>query len=329
MDDEEEEFIPPPPPPGPPPLLREDQLLHLARQGWLFLELPDALSQSMTDLLRHSSQYFDAPDIEKKELYPSKLGTEFGYYPIAEEKEYITLRCRIHTDPNAKAKPAAKLAASLEASTVDAWHHAGVLLWRILCDIARASDLDVSVWNDILDGTLDMPDSEDQLTYALMRLFRYFPSTGHAEEHTDLGLLTLCIGDGTGLQVLDRFNSDQKPAWVDGPVGTHTATVLVGQTLRALSARTMTAGAHRVVGNSQGRQSVVFALRHSTRHDVDFSLFGGEGKLHPTELWKTIQAGKVNINTEKEKRDAQRARFRTTRPGAEAEALEHATRGQG
>lgn len=307
MDDED--FIPPPPQ-GPPPLLDQDQLLHLVQQGWLFLNLPDSLSQSLTDLLTASSAYFNAPEAEKKASYPPKEGTEFGYYSVAGEKEYITLRCRVRTNPNSPSEPPTLLAGTLEESTASAWRDAGILLYRILCDIARACDLDLSVWDHILDGTLTLPDSEDQITYTLMRLFRYFPSTGHAEEHTDLGLLTLCVGDGTGLQVLDRVHSSvQKSVLVDAPVGTHTGTVLVGQTLRALFAQSITAGGHRVVGNPQGRQSVVFALRHSTRHDVNFSLFGGEGNVRPTDLWRTIQVGKVNINTAKERRDMQRARL--------------------
>ncbi|EXJ91267.1 hypothetical protein A1O1_04377 [Capronia coronata CBS 617.96] len=317
-----------PPPPGPPPLLNEDQLLHLAQQGWLFLELPEALAQSTTDLLGRSAAYFDASEVEKNSLYPSKQGTEFGYYHVADEKEYITFRCRVHSNATSNASSPAQLATSLEASTAKAWHDAGLLLFRILCDIARASDLDLSVWDDILDGTLTIPDSRDEMTYTLMRLFRYFPSTGHAEEHTDLGLLTVCIGDGSGLQVLDRFNSStSNSVWVDAPVGTRTATVLVGQTLRTLSARSMNAGAHRVVGNSQGRHSVVFALRHSTRHGIDFSLFGGEGRVPSTELWKTVQIGKVNINTAKEAREMQRQKLRLA--GQEAEVVVNPQMGHG
>ncbi|KAL2434882.1 hypothetical protein ABEF95_010031 [Exophiala dermatitidis] len=312
-----DDFLPPPPR-GPPPLLDEAQLLHLAQQGWLFLELPATLSQSMSGLFRASSRYFDLPESEKKDLYPSKQGTEFGYYPVVDEKEYVTFRCRIHTARASDAIPPSPLVESLEASTAVAWHDAGLLLFRILCDIVRASDLDTSVLHDILDGTLDLPESEDRMTYTLMRLFRYFPSTGKAEEHTDLGLLTLCVGDGAGLQVLDRFNSSPGQfTWVDAPVGTQWGAILVGQTLKALSAQSMNAGAHRVVGNPQGRHSVVYALRHSMMHDVDFSLFGGEGKMTPKELWRTIQTGKVNINAKKEFREMQRAKLQTSKSGIE------------
>jgi isopenicillin N synthase-like dioxygenase len=173
------------------------------------------------------------------------------------------------------------------------------------------------VWDDILDGTLTMPAAEDQMTYTLLRLFRYFPTTGVvAEPHTDLGLLTLCVGDRGGLEVLDRTRStDDHPVWIDAASEaqtqteqqTQTATILVGQTLKALSNETFNAGIHRVVGNPEGRHSVVFALRHSSRHDVDFGLFGGEGRVRASELWRFIEVGKVNINTVKKRRDAQRA----------------------
>jgi len=227
--------------------------------------------------------------------------------------------------------PTASLTHLLEGQTARAWREAAVFLHRILCDIARASDLPPSVWDDILDGTLTMPDDESQVTYTLMRLFRYFPTTGFAAEHTDLGLLTLCVGDGPGLQVVNRVASGsngKQPVWVDAPAGTHQATVLIGTTLYALSSRTLKPGLHRVVGNPDGRSSVVFALRHSTKHNVDFGPFGGEGSATPQEVWMKVQAGKVNINSVKEKRDLQTAKFAAER--LKAQGLRQATTmGQG
>jgi len=318
-----------PPPPGPPPLLSKDQLLHLARQGWLCLALPESLSQSIADVFRRSSSFFDQSTDEKSQCYPAKLGTEFGYYQVPGEKEYITFRCHVHTSSmtsTASAAPASAVA--LESSAGHAWREAAIFLYRILCDIARASNLSLSIWDDVLDGTLTMPETEEQVMYTLMRLFRYLPTTGVAEEHTDLGLLTLCVGDGAGLQVLKRARSPgEQRAWIEGGVGTANATVLVGQTLKALSNGLIVAGAHRVVGNPNGRNSVVFALRHSTRHEVDFGQFGGEGRVTPQDLWQTVQAGKVNINTSKERRDRQRAKMAAAK--GEAENREELRMGQG
>lgn len=321
----EEENVEAIPPPGPPPLLTTEQLLHLARQGWLCLTLPESLTQSIAHLFRNTSSFFDLSTSDKIDSYPAKQGTEFGYYHVVDEKEYVTFRCLIHTDLNSSPSTtdASSSLTRLESSVAQAWREAGKFLYRILCDIARASELDLSIWSDILDGTLTMPESEDQMTYTFMRLFRYFPTTGEAAEHADLGLLTLCVGDDEGLQVLSRASSsNEKHMWIDAAARNINATVLVGQTLRAISNRSLNPGVHRVVGNPSGRHSAVFALRHSSRHDVDFGLFGGEGRIDPKELRRTIHAGRVNVNAGKEERDMQQAKLNSAKAdpqgGAEA-----------
>ncbi|KIY00813.1 uncharacterized protein Z520_03479 [Fonsecaea multimorphosa CBS 102226] len=316
---DEDDFVSSPPP-GPPPLLSKEQLLHLARQGWLSLPLPETLSSTVTDLFESSARFFDLPDQEKADLYPSKAGTEFGFYTVPNEKDYITFRCRIHsTDKESRvSSPRLPLLRTLEDNAARAWQEGALLLWRILCDITRWSDLDLSIWNDILDGCRTMPESEEEMGYTLLRLFRYLPATGFAERHTDLGLLTICIGDSGGLEVLDRFKStNEKPLWIDSGAKPQTATILVGQTLKALSNGMLSPGVHRVVENPNGRNSAVFALRHSSKHDVNFSLFGGQGLVSASDLWKSIQVGKVNINSIKERRDAQRVKFAAERLAAQ------------
>lgn len=307
-----------PPPAGPPPLLSDEQLVSLARQGWLCVDLPEALSRTLKVLFNDSGKFLKLTSQVKTRLYPKKLGTEFGYYPVENEKEYVTFRCHVHggpkevlgIDPLTAASTGAPAGAQLENNVAWAWREAAQYLFRILCDISRASDLDFSVWDNILDGTLTMPGGEEEMTHTLMRLFRYFPSTGFAGQHSDLGLLTLCVASGQGLQALDRVGSTRDtPAWVDAPVGPDKAMVLIGETLRALSSNTVNTGVHRVVGNPEGRNSIVFALRHSNRHDIDFGLFGGEGVMTAQELWKSVQVGKININSVKELLDKQRAKY--------------------
>ncbi|OAP60224.1 hypothetical protein AYL99_05226 [Fonsecaea erecta] len=307
------------PPPGPPPLLSKEQLLHLIRQGWLSLPLPETLAQTTADLFQTSARFFDLPDQEKTELYPSKSGTEFGFYTVPNEKDYITFRCRIHSAHGSSlSSPQLPIVQALEDKAARAWQEGALLLWRILCDITRWSDLDLSIWNDLLDGTLTMPASEEEMTFTLLRVFRYLPATGFAEKHTDLGLLTICIGDSGGLEVLDRLKStDENLVWVDSGAKPRTATILVGQTLKALSNGVLSPGIHRVVQNPNGRNSVVFALRHSSKHPVDFGLFGGQGLVSASDLWKSIQVGKVNINSVKERREAQRAQFAAERLAAQ------------
>lgn len=288
-------------------------MIQLARQGWLSLDLPQTFIETVTDLFASSTNFFTMAGDQKLVTYPAKAGTEFGYYTVPEEKEYITFRCRIHSNTSSQSDANSSLQ-KLEDTTAKVWRQAGALLFRILCDLTRWSNLDLSVWDDILDGTLIMPDAESQMTYTLLRLFQYLPTTGVAEKHSDLGLLTMCVGNRSGLEVVDRIAStSEKLAWVCPSTETRTATILIGSTLKALSNGIFNTGVHRVVGNPEGRNSVVFALRHSARHDVDFSLFGGEGRVDPHELWRTLKIGIVNINMVKDKREAQRAELRKSR----------------
>jgi hypothetical protein len=46
-----------------------------------------------------------------------------------------------------------------------------------------------------------MPDDAASATLSLPRLFRYAPGAGFAGPHTDPGFLTLCVADGSGLQL--------------------------------------------------------------------------------------------------------------------------------
>jgi isopenicillin N synthase-like dioxygenase len=302
------------PPAGPPPLLTQDQLLQLAQQGWLALTLPDEFATSISNLFDKSTSFFDLDDAEKQTLFPTKLGTEFGFYHVPNEKEYITYRCRIHgaTSITNGESHTSTQAQQLEDSVAEAWQHCGLLLYRILCDLARWSDLDVSVWNNILDGTLSLPESEDKMSYTLMRVFQYLAWTGCAEKHSDLGLLTLCVGNGRGLEVLDRVQSTkQTHVWISPEARPSHVTILTGSTLRALSNNAFNTGVHRVVSNPQGRNSIVFALRHTARHDIDFRPFGGDGVVSPAELWDFVKADRVNINSLKELRERQREKLAT------------------
>ena len=277
-------------PAGPPPLLSPDQVRHLAFQGWLPLNLPDHLAQPLSHLSISASQFFDQSLDVKRNLYPAGGGTEKGYYRVQDEKEYLTYRHRVHAD------------SELEQQACEVWQSTGNLLHRILCDLSRAGNYSTSAWTDLLDGSLQMPGDESRMddVVSLMRLFRYYPTGGFAAEHVDLGLLTLCIGDSKGLQVLDR--SQRPPQYIDteGPV------IVVGDTLRALMRNQVRAGLHRVVGNPEGRSSVVFALRPCLKHPIDLAAFGGTGVVETAELYHGIRDKKYNINATKDVRDRQR-----------------------
>ncbi len=57
------------------------------------------------------------------------------------------------------------------------------------------------VLDRVLDGLSPMPANLADATATFLRVFRYESTTGIAQSHTDLRLLTLCVSDGQGLQV--------------------------------------------------------------------------------------------------------------------------------
>ena len=303
MNGNENEFVPPP---GPPPFLNVDQLVQLATQGWVILPTSkssshaeshplSSLERSLTSFFPLLQLFFDQPLHAKKGLYPVKKATKFGYYRIEDEKEYITLQCSVHGH------------SELEKAAAAVWADAAVLLRRVLCDISNGLSLHPDVWISLLDGTDALPQDENTMNSGTqLRLFRYEAGKGFAEDHTDLGLLTLCYGDQTGLQVLDRETVEQggPEHWTD--VGPGEMVILAGQTVKALTDGRVRAGVHRVVPSEWERHSVVFALRHSRRHDVDMNLFGGEGKIESKKLWEALKIGIVNINAPKKWRDKQK-----------------------
>ncbi|KAF2234165.1 hypothetical protein EV356DRAFT_172945 [Viridothelium virens] len=284
-----EDFLPPSEPPS---LIPEEQLLHLLKNGWLFLPIAESLQTQINNLSEEVSRYFDRLGEDKKRLYPASQGTENGFYFVEGEKEYVTFRYCVGAVPE------------LERQAGRVWLEIASLLHRVLCDIARSCDIPASAWDQLLCDSLELPKSSESLdtTTTLLRLFRYYPSGGFAAQHVDIGLLTLCVGDGKGLQVLDT--SQQPPEWIDveGP------TLLVGETVKVLSEGMIRAGAHRVQPNENGRTSTVFTLRPSLKETIDLSVFGFEGTLEAKRLWAAIKGSKVNINATKEIREQMKAK---------------------
>lgn len=261
------------------------------------------MNGTCSDVFHHADAFFTNPTTAKKELFPQKQTTEFGYHKVKHEKEYVTFRCRTQQENALEAKSSA---ADLESSTVKLWGKVGILLHRILCDIAWASEHETKVWDAILEGTLDMPPSEKEMSYTLMRIFRYLRTTGTAKEHPD----HVPLGTALGLQVCDRINSTESELhWIATPEGTGHAIILVGQTLKMQSSGALNVGIYRVIGNPLGRDSIVYALRHSSRSVINLGLFEGNGQIQPEELYKFMGVGKVNINAVKDKGAKQRNAF--------------------
>ena len=282
------------PPSYPPPLLTESQLCTLSCQGHLSLHLPSELTDLITELSRVAIDFFTQSTEIKTTTYPPSHGTELGYYNIPSEKEYLTLRCS-RNDVDSK----------LERLAASTWISIASLLHRVLVGMSHMLGICPEAWNSLLDGCLVMPDSIAQMSPTLLRIFQYQPNSGTADRHTDSGLLTLCIGSEPGLQVWQKSINEEgsdRGQWVDveGP------TILIGRTLRLLSSNRVTAGLHRVVGNPTGRGSIVFALRPSTRHELDLSQFGGWGLVTVSDLWSAISRSRVNVNAMKHIRDKQK-----------------------
>jgi isopenicillin N synthase-like dioxygenase len=282
------------PPPEPPPILSVEEVKLLAKQGWIAMPSNPSLIEEYTALSKSVATFFDKDREEKAKTYPKAEGTELGYYHVENEKEYVTLRSTVHPDSD------------LEKRAANIWQDTAAILQRIMLDLARGLDGPVDIWDSLLDGCLTLPEKQEDITPSLLRLFRYFPGSGFAAQHVDLGFLTLCVGDSRGLQVLDRNTNE----WIDAPG----PTILVGETLRVLTGGMMQAGEHRVVENSNGRSSIVFALRPSLRHDIDLGNFGGDGIVASKELWDKIYKSKFNINATKDVRERQRKNLEAKRP---------------
>ncbi|KAL8941131.1 MAG: hypothetical protein Q9216_002430 [Gyalolechia sp. 2 TL-2023] len=285
------------PPSSPPPLLDDEQVIQLAESGFLPLDIP-ALAKANEDLFKLSNDYFAQSFTSKYAQYPQAEATELGYYYIPQEKEYLTFRHQSSMT-------------SLDYSTSRFWSLASSFLYRVLCDLSIALSIPLPAWDPLLHGCLSMPSKRKLTTPTLLRLFNYFPNSGAAESHTDTGLLTLCIGTAAGLQVSSP--ASPSPAAKDGEwldVSTR-PTVLVGRTLQWLSSGRLKAGLHRVVANSGGRQSIVFALRPSlqTRY-FDLAPFGEPTVVDLVGVWQEIRGSLFNVNAQMSIREGQKERMR-------------------
>ena len=293
-------------PSGPPPLLSSEQLDALCDQGYLALQLPPHLGELYDTLFSSISDFFDLPLEQKTATYPSLPGdTEQGYSFLPDEKEFLTIRHRLHTlpaDQDAGGHDSRSSQAVLLAALEQAWEDTARLLHRILGDISTQLPISPHAWDTVVTDSLTLQETRDEATPTLLRLFRYMPRGGVSEPHRDLGLLTLCVCRGRGLQVLDK----KAGGWQDAPE----ATLLVGDTLRVLSGNRIPAALHQVEATESGRQSIVFALRASTKGNIDLTDFAGQGVVEAKALWDAIRKKRVNVNLHKDARDEMRARVK-------------------
>jgi isopenicillin N synthase-like dioxygenase len=309
-------------PEGPPPLLSASQLETLCSKGYLTISLPDHLAQSYDDLFGAAGDFFSGTEDTKLELFPALRGdTEHGYSHLEGEKQFLTVRYR--TDSGAEKKEKAQ---KVEAAMSQVWHDSAHLLYRMLVDVSRhLRYISPSAWDDLVRYALRIPESRAAAGPTLLRVFRYEPQRGSAEPHSDLGLLTLCVCRGRGLQVRDVYASSAtsvqggtSPAQPVAPAyewrDAGEVTVFAGDALRVLSGKRVRAGSHRVVSTDEGRSSVVFALRPPADGTINLAKFGGHGVINAAALWNRLRSGRVNVNAPKDIRDDQHAKLRE-RPG--------------
>ena len=274
----------------PPPILSPAEIRHLACHGWLPVTLLEHLSQALEQLQAAACGYFAGDNAQKRELYPPSHGTESGFYEVPNEKQYVTLRHTVHDN------------SCMETHAREVWRDATAFLHRILCDLSRAGGYDLDAWNGMLEGSHLMPSEDRDLNNitTLLRLFKYEAATGIATEHVDIGLLTLCVANGPGLQMLDRSVTPHR--WRDavGPI------VLVGDMTRALFRGQVRAGMHRVVGIPDCRNSIIYALRPCLKGILDLECWGGEGKVDTAEYFLKIKGTRHNINATHDIREKQK-----------------------
>jgi hypothetical protein len=269
--------------------------------------------------------FFRLPTADKGELYPGPVdNTELGYHHVPDEKQFVTFRyaAAAHSSPP-----------DIEKLLGQTWHDVAHLLYRVLIDVGRFLGIDNAAWLPLVERSLTLPVGRPNITTSLLRVFRYEPNSGVADPHADLGLLTLCVGKGKGLQVWDLPVADSTMAsggsnepgapasieadrWRDaGEV-----TLLVGDTLRVLSNNRFISAKHRVVSNPCGRDSIVFALRPDLNTVLDLRLYGGEGLVPTKALWDRIRTGRVNVNAQKAVREKVRREAADRRKQQEGEA---------
>jgi hypothetical protein len=278
---------------------------------------PHPLQLAYESLFQASQAFFNLP-ADQKNQWKHKLGSEEGWSSIPGEKEFITLRT-LEYCPYILREPAKRywdlMGAYLEGA-----------LGRVGTSLALGDELRRFVGPC---GT--MQDTDAQKTATMLRLFRYegWDAKVVAEPHSDLGLLSVVVGDVPGLEVWDGQGWFDVEREVERS-GKRGASLLVGRQLERMSNGRYGAGGHRVVsygatkpdGEQQEKRyrfSIVFVLRAHEPVVVDSDKLETEVTGKWEEPLKGITAGQMyeeirgrhyNINIGVEEREKQRRKIR-------------------
>ncbi|KAJ7641280.1 hypothetical protein FB45DRAFT_899841 [Roridomyces roridus] len=309
------QYAPPPgpppatyaPPPGPPPMFYprdtrdlsqfiRNNLTALATRGWLSVPLPPELESLYADLFAESAHFFnlpsDSPIKLKHAAPPGKSASDEGFADIPGEKQLITLR-RLSGIPDSATSEGS--AHTLHSATTAAWNATGELFLDTAHTIAESLGLEEDVFDELSADSKGLPASSR--ASSLLRLFRYKRPPQDtpggkkivAEEHKDLGILTLVIGHSPGLDARDPTTGEwhsvedaPPPGW-----GKLTATLLCGRTLWYLTRGLYASGDHRVSVRAPSspddlyRFSLVFALRPFYTAPIETDVFARSPLIGP------------------------------------------------
>jgi isopenicillin N synthase-like dioxygenase len=317
--------------PSPLPLVLPEHQQILPNLGWTTITFPQPSTppspsdppgphplQLAYESLFQASQAFFNLSADQKNQWKHKLGSEEGWSSIPGEKEFITLRT-LEYCPDI-----------LRESAKRYWDLMGAYLEGALGRIGTSLALGDEITRFIGPcGT--MQDTDAQKTATMLRLFRYegWDAKVVAEPHSDLGLLSVVVGDVPGLEVWDGH------AWFDVEreverSGKRGASLLVGRQLEKMSNGRYGAGGHRVVSygatrpaveqsEKRYRFSIVFVLRAHEPVIVDSEKLETEvtGKWEEPmkgvtagEMYEEIRGRHYNINIGVEEREKQRKKIK-------------------
>lgn len=320
----------------------DEALQFLAAQGYLPLQLADhdGLVDAYSALFQASAAYFNLPEtsVEKTSFRaPSGVkASEQGYSDIVGEKSMLTVRTH-ETCP-----------AMLYEQLSLTWNLTGAFLDSTCKSIADTLQLDPHVFTPFIEPCCDLP--RGKRTPTMLRLFRYNRPVGEeavvaAEEHKDLGILSLVVGNSPGLQVFDTAANVWVPIEEDTVVpkdakiksGGMTATLLCGETMAFLTRDRYKAGVHRVLcapaKDNPYRYSIVFALRPAAApvftknfESAVVGIFPPDQRLDGQSAALIVQqmiATRWNVNVAKDIREEQQEKLRAQAQSFMASGQEH------
>jgi isopenicillin N synthase-like dioxygenase len=317
--------------PSPLPLILPQHQHALPTLGWTTITFPQPqdpspsnphpsgphpLQTAYRSLFVASQAFFDLPASTKSQ-WKHKLGSEEGWSSIPGEKEFITLRS-LEYCPDILREPAKTY-----------WDLMGTYLTSSLSRIATSLAMsDAEALTRFVGPCASMQSTDALKTATMLRLFRYegWDAKVVAEPHSDLGLLSVVVGNVPGLEVWDGH------AWFDVEremqrAEMQGASLLVGRQLERLSNGRYSAGGHRVVSygaakpaetqdaEKRYRFSIVFVLRAHEPVVINSDELETEVTGKWDEPLKGTTAGKMydeirgrhyNINIGVEEREKQR-----------------------